>query len=791
MSKKERKVFKASSVRDLAGFILLAATVFIFLSLISYNPMDPSWNTKVAGENSVIQNYGGIVGSHLADLLMQVFGYASYLFPLVMLGAAWAIVFSSGWSAISIRVFGFFVLIFSLSFFLGWFQGEEINLPAWGGALGYWGRKAFVHYLGKWGSFLFCVALFLVALVLAIEFKVKTLAAYTVSLLRVFRKWAKVSFVTMKRLSQRVGKFLDRQEQKLQKDFQEIRTAQEPKISPTKSIRIAGKEVDSFEPQLKPAKSEVPIVLNKAQKAQNMPSFHTGSLEDSRDKKEAPTKVVHEYKLPELDLLEAPEVQELSINREELLANAQTLERKLKDFGVYGKVVEVQPGPVVTMYEFEPAPGVKVNQITRLNDDLALALKAMSVRITPLPGKAVIGIEVANRERQVVYLKDIISDSGFDESSSLLTMALGKDISGTPYMTDLRRMPHLLVAGATGSGKSVCVNSIILSILYKATPEQVRMILVDPKMLELSLYEDIPHLLLPVVTDPRKASASLRWAVIEMERRYRLMADLGVRNIEGYNRKVLKHSKENKGEKDIKGELPLGAEYLKEQLQEGEEHTGTLPFIMIVIDELADLMMVSSREVEESIIRLAQMARAAGIHLLLATQRPSVDVITGVIKANMPARISFQVASKTDSRTILDANGAELLLGAGDMLFLPPGTSKLTRVHGAFVTDNEVKRVTDFWKAQGQPDYDENILKVREEQEKVESMGTGEDDEMYNQALQIVRTHGVASISMIQRKLRIGYNRAARIVEQMEEEGFLAPGEIGKPRQVLLSRFER
>jgi S-DNA-T family DNA segregation ATPase FtsK/SpoIIIE len=355
-------------------------------------------------------------------------------------------------------------------------------------------------------------------------------------------------------------------------------------------------------------------------------------------------------------------------------------------------------------------------------------------------------------------------------------------------------MPHLLVAGATGSGKSVSVNGMILSVLYKATPDEVRMILVDPKMLELSLYEHIPHLLLPVVTDPRKAAAALRWAVLEMEKRYRLMADLGVRNIEGYNKKIPKVMEEGGVKKSEKvageGELPLGMPETSDQKPKPEDHTGPLPFIMIVIDELADLMMVSSHEVEESIIRLAQMARAAGIHLLLATQRPSVDVITGVIKANMPARVSFQVSSKVDSRTILDANGAELLLGAGDMLFLPPGTSKLVRIHGAFVTDNEVKRVTDFWKAQARPDYDETILKMKTEEEAAEAAEGGEDDEMYQQALNLVRLHRVASISMIQRKLRIGYNRAARIVERMEEEGLLAPGETGKPREVRMSRFE-
>jgi S-DNA-T family DNA segregation ATPase FtsK/SpoIIIE len=783
-----------SPIRDLSAFLLFAFALFLLISLISYSPFDPSFNTRVMGTGKGVSNYGGLIGSHLADLTIQLWGYASYLLPAALFGITWAIVAATPPRGSAVRGVGFVLLVFSVSLLLGLAEGDRGAMPAWGGWSGYVARKGAIRYFGGTGGWIAALALLASSLVLTVGFTFGRFlsSARSIGLLFAWvgRKWFGPVFNDIGR---KVEDALERTEEGLEEGLAEIRedSESEPEIGGT--VRIAGREMDKEGLESPaPRKKEVPIVFAKPEKAQAMPQFHTqdaSGLDEKKGGKRPPTS----YRLPDVTLLDAPETQTLSVDREELLTNAQVLERKLKDFGVFGKVVEVQPGPVVTMYEFEPAPGVKVNQLTRLNDDLALALKALSVRINPLPGKSVIGIEVSNRSRQIVYLKEVVSDPGFAQSHSFLTMALGKEISGVPFVTDLRKMPHLLVAGATGSGKSVSVNGMIVSVLFKATPDEVRMILVDPKMLELSLYEHIPHLLLPVVTDPRKAAAALRWAVLEMEKRYRLMADLGVRNIEGYNKKIPKILEEGgvrKSEKgEGEGELPLGMGEVSETEVRPEEHTGPLPFIMIVIDELADLMMVSSHEVEESIIRLAQMARAAGIHLLLATQRPSVDVITGVIKANMPTRISFQVSSKVDSRTILDANGAELLLGAGDMLFLPPGTSKLLRIHGAFVTDNEVKKVTDFWKAQGKPDYDETILKMKVDEEATDGE-SGEDDDMYQQALNLVRLHRVASISMIQRKLRIGYNRAARIVERMEEEGLLAPGETGKPREVRMSRFE-
>ena len=487
--------------------------------------------------------------------------------------------------------------------------------------------------------------------------------------------------------------------------------------------------------------------------------------------------------------------------RKSLTIKARLLEKKLDDFGVDGEVVEICPGPVITMYEFSPGPGIKVSRIAGLSDDLSMALQALSIRIVaPIPGKGVVGIEIPNQTREMVLLREIFNCEEFHQSKMKLPMALGKDIAGMPVVTDLARMPHLLVAGATGSGKSVSINTMVLSLLYTATPKDVRIIMVDPKMLELSIYEGIPHLLLPVVTNPKKAALALKWAVREMERRYRLMSDKGVRNIDSYNKKM---EKEEKEAEEHEANRVVTVEEIEEAFEDEtaefvEEFTpaaeplehGHLPYIVVIVDELADLMMVAGREIEEYIARLAQMARAAGIHLILATQRPSVDVITGLIKANFPARISFQVSSKTDSRTILDCNGAETLLGAGDMLFLPPGTSRLQRIHGAFVSDAEVQRVVDFLKKQAKPVYEKSIMSMKPGDDKEE----GDDDELiddrYDDAVALVAETRQASISMVQRRLRIGYNRAARIIEKMEQEGIVGPSDgTSKPREVFINKI--
>jgi DNA segregation ATPase FtsK/SpoIIIE, S-DNA-T family len=547
------------------------------------------------------------------------------------------------------------------------------------------------------------------------------------------------------------------------------------------------------------------------------------------------------FTLPPLDVLSCERKERSALDKEVFLSTAEKLRAKLADFGIDGEVVEIRPGPVVTMYEFLPGPGIKVSKIASLADDLAMAMEAMRVRIVaPIPGKGVVGIEVPNRDRETVYLREIVEQDVFQRSASKLTMALGKDIEGMPYVFDLAKAPHLLIAGTTGSGKSVAVNAMIMSILLKATPEEVRFLMVDPKMLELSVYEGIPHLLLPVVTDPKKAALALRWAVEEMERRYSLLAEAGVRNIAGYNKLVegaggdaraLLAARETESKRSARpastlivdvadGEseeealsrvraesvgVPIpreGPDELRASLNADlpvpetagaapPEETGEprelrkLPYLVVIIDELADLMMVASREVETSIARLAQMARAAGIHLLVATQRPSTDVVTGVIKANFPTRITFMLRTKPDSMTILGTTGAEALLGMGDMLLMPPTSAHLSRVHGAFVSEPEIKAAVDHLKAQGKPVYDESILRAREE-DATEGLEDELSDELYDQALATVSDMRQVSISMLQRKMRIGYNRAARMIERMERDGVVGPADGAKPREVFL-----
>ncbi|PQP34698.1 cell division protein FtsK, partial [Desulfobacteraceae bacterium SEEP-SAG9] len=472
------------------------------------------------------------------------------------------------------------------------------------------------------------------------------------------------------------------------------------------------------------------------------------------------------FQLPSVNFLDDPEIRPASTNEESLRMQSKLLEKKLDDFGVKGKVATVLPGPVITTFEYEPAPGVKINKIVNLTDDLALALRATSIRIVaPIPGKAVIGIEIPNAERQIVRFKEVIVSGVYEKSKSKLTLCLGKDIIGNPVVAELDKMPHLLIAGATGTGKSVALNTMICSFLYKSTPADVRFIIIDPKRIELSIYSGIPHLITPVVTDAKKATNALFWAIREMERRYEMLSEKTVKNIKQYNQKIEKDEKQTEGDSSEK-----------------------LPYIVIVIDELADLMMVASREVEVALTRLAQMARAAGIHLILATQRPSVDVLTGIIKANFPTRLTFQVSSRTDSRTIIDTIGAENLLGSGDMLFLPPGSAKLQRIHGAFVSEAELVRITEFLKQQQSPAFDYDVTKPPKEE--AQTLDNEEHDEKYDEAVALVTQTRQASISMVQRHMRIGYNRAARIIEVMEKEGVVGPSDGVKPREVLVKGYD-
>jgi S-DNA-T family DNA segregation ATPase FtsK/SpoIIIE len=508
------------------------------------------------------------------------------------------------------------------------------------------------------------------------------------------------------------------------------------------------------------------------------------------------TNADEKFQLPPFTLLEEAQHKDVRVKRDSLVTNSRILEKKLSDFGVEARVVEVMPGPVITMYELEPAPGVKINKIVNLSDDLALALMAPSIRIlAPIPGKAVIGIEIPNLKREPVFLKEVLDNDAFLESSFRLPIALGVNFVGTPVVADLTKMPHLLIAGTTGSGKSVALNAMICSILFKAQPDDVKFLMIDPKRLELSSYEGIPHLMHPVVVDPKKASQVLRWTVEEMERRYRILNDLKAKSIDAYNELLLKGLKSKTvlalPKRNIESELEtenVAAITGTDKVEHEIKHT-KLPYIIVIIDELADLMMVASRDVEESLTRLAQMARAAGIHLIIATQRPSVDVITGLIKANFPTRISFQVSSKIDSRTIIDQQGAEKLLGAGDMLFIPPGTSKLSRIHGAYVSDKEISRIVDFIKMQAQPAYDSSIEKFALAAAQSSHENDDDFDEKYDEAVALVGELGQASISLVQRYMKIGYNRAARIIEKMESEGVVGPSDGAKPRKVLIRKL--
>jgi S-DNA-T family DNA segregation ATPase FtsK/SpoIIIE len=635
-----------------------------------------------------------------------------------------------------------------------------IPLPA-GGLLGTVTAKVLTAYLRLAGSLIVLGLIFIVALMILFDFSVVSFAG----------KSAAAAEAT----ARTVGSLLDR--------FRE-------RFGRKREAPTAGKPAAATAPIIEEPKRET--LKEKLAKAEQT-HFDFASRLNGK------------FKLPPLTLLDHLERKDTRIKRETLIANSRILEKKLSDFGVDGKVVEVKPGPVITMYELEPAPGVKINKITNLSDDLALALRAPSIRIiAPIPGRGAIGIEIPNQEREPVSLRDVLDHAAFRESSYRLPIALGEDIVGAPVITDLIRMPHLLIAGTTGSGKSVSLNAMICSILFKAPPDEVKFIMIDPKRLELSGYEGIPHLLHEVVVDPKKASLVLRWAVEEMERRYRIISDVGVKSIDAYNQLRTGNAAApdplpppetggtgwEKAEETMES-VPGGSPVRKaaeKAFRKNESLPDRLPYIVIVIDELADLMMVAQRNVEESLTRLAQMARAAGIHLILATQRPSVDVITGIIKANFPTRISFKVSSKVDSRTILDQMGAEKLLGAGDMLFIPPGSSRLTRIHGPYVSDREIERIVDFVKKQGKPAYDESITEYEPEAAEGEKPDA-DFDEKYDEAVQLVTDLGQASISLVQRYMKIGYNRAARIIERMEAEGVVGPSDGAKPRKVLARKI--
>ncbi len=790
--------------RDIFAILFLAAGVFTGLALLSYSPTDPALNSVSNVEH--VRNLGGIVGAYLADILLIVLGLSAYLTPVVLLTAS-VLQFSGRGIRLRVRealayggVIGFAAAIIHLRFEAVTIRGHAI---AGGGIIGGLLGGTLETYLNRPGAYVISTAALLLFFTLATGLSplallrgLRTVALIAGAHLGRALRWIGTHGVAgIVALAKRFGRELIGLRHAFHRAPREPKAAAAPEPSPRifatrdkgevvtldpiapKARAAAGAEPSPQPPRPPAPTAEMPGLAPKILKRADAKRRKAGDEQLSFHRMTA-----EGYEAPPLSLLDAPERGKVEVDEETLKANSLLLSKKLKDFDVDGKVTAIHPGPVITMYEFEPAAGTKVGKIVNLQDDLSLTLGGRSVRIVPhLPGKAALGIEIPNSDREIVWLKDIIASSQFHKSSTRLALALGSSAAGHPMIADLTKMPHLLVAGATGSGKSVAINSFILSILYKSAPADVRFILVDPKMLELSVYDGIPHLLLPVVTKPKPAVQAMRWAIREMERRYRLMADSGTRNILGYNEKVKKGMVALVSEEEAAARLA--------ENREAVAHTGHLPYIVIIIDELADLMMVASQEMEEAITRLAQMARAAGIHLILATQRPSVDVITGLIKANFPARIAFKVTARHDSRTILDGIGAEQLLGNGDMLFMTPQGGNIVRIHGSFVTDSDIARVVTHLKEQGEPIYNEAIL-AEQSAGGPGGFGDDEDDELYDQAVRLVADTKQASISMVQRRLRIGYNRAARMIERMEAEGVVGPAEGSKPRQVLVNAVE-
>jgi S-DNA-T family DNA segregation ATPase FtsK/SpoIIIE len=777
-----------------------AFAFFLLLSLAYFHPSDPGWSQ--AGMQTEVQNLMGPVGAYLADVLLFTFGITAYIVPFALAFIGWFIflhvksVTQLDYLTIALRLVGILLLVFGFTGIAS-INFDDFYRVSAGGAMGDIIGDALLPYFNFVGTVLLLLCFFLTGCTLATGISwfqvIDTVGGSVIwASKKVLAIPSKISHLSLPDLRKpKVDKDEDDKTLSGIGDVQitslraepTLETKQEPKFSIPDEV--FANEVDT-----------VPTVNRKKDKPSSKskvnPTVNTAEEEILDKQGRAESTVVRSQQikptptlLPSFDLLQRADKAENPITEEELQGIARLLESKLADFSIQAKVVDVLPGPVITRFELELAPGIKVSKITTLSKDLARAMSAISVRVVEvIPGKSVIGLELPNKYREMVRLSEVIGCDAFQQSSSPLTMVLGADISGDPVIVDLASMPHLLVAGTTGSGKSVGVNVMILSLLYKSTPDDVRLIMIDPKMLELSVYEGIPHLLTEVVTDMKQASNALRWCVGEMERRYRLMSALGVRNLKGYNKKI-KQAKES-GSPIVD---PLWR--FEESMETSAPELEKLPSIVVVVDEFADMMMIVGKKVEELIARIAQKARAAGIHLILATQRPSVDVITGLIKANIPTRIAFQVSSKIDSRTILDQQGAESLLGMGDMLYNPAGTSITTRVHGAFVDDHEVHAVVADWKARGAPDYIDEILngdaggEVLLPGEQSEQKNGEEYDAVYDLALEFVTETRKVSISSIQRKFRIGYNRAARIVEQFEVDGVVSTAGHNGNREVL------
>ncbi|MCD9184860.1 MAG: DNA translocase FtsK 4TM domain-containing protein [Pyrinomonadaceae bacterium] len=817
--KNQTEIKPNSHYKEVTALGLAAIALLLFLSLVTYNPYDWSLNTRTSEKT---QNLIGVFGAVISDLMFQAIGLSAYIFPALILLIAWRIFRSESLIPRFSRIFGIFLFIISVSALTNLFDFS-------GGIVGAIFARFFSYLLSPIGAGILLFTFLTASILLLTNFSFfgffENFDIASQNFRIHFNEWREKRRLRHEaQLALNPEKAEKRTEKRVEKNGKDS-----PTISLGDKVAVSEKEsakngkgkvsiLDSLKPvENEEVKLEMPLenevveeipaptisasdseekyvedsdfsresdfdslndLVAENNKIPITPIQETGELSEDfieeieeavelEPEKPKKPQNFEDYILPASEFL-TPAMARIEQKEDDLLATAQELTEKTKEFNVTGRVVHICQGPVVTTYEFKPDPGVKYSRVTGLVDDLCLALKAESIRIDRIPGKAFVGIEVPNQQRETIQLREVIESKKFKESNSLLSIALGKTIDGLNYVADLSKMPHLLMAGQTGAGKSVGVNSLIVSILYKAKPDEVKFIMVDPKQVELGIYADIPHLATPIIKDPKRASVALKWTVSEMEKRYKDLAGWGVRNIDGYNA-------------EVKRKNSLG------QLNDNGEPFRVLPYIVVIIDELADLMMVSGKEVEESITRLAQMARAVGIHLVLATQRPSVDVITGLIKANFPSRISFRVSSKVDSRTIIDSNGAESLLGKGDMLFLPPGTSNLVRVHGAFVDEKEIARIVDYIKAQGNPEYDTTITKTEDEMDDSGEL-PGRKDPLFWDAVKSVVSAKRASTSLLQRHLRIGYGRAAAILDAMVREGYIGEMDGGTRARPILQK---
>ena len=767
-------------LNELVGFLLCVSALLLFLALASYSPLDPSLNSaSVLTGARAARNWVGIVGAFISDLLLQGFGIGAFLLPVfpAVVGARW---FRSRriQSPVAKSLGGIWLVIFvpaMLALLPGHLRWQGV-IPM-EGLLGRIVGDALIHYFNLAGAYIVCASVLAVALYLSTAFSFSSL-----------QLWLPTRFAFAIALWQRWKDWQEaRAKTRLQKELEKRRAAKPVVTTQMFPARAAAPAAPAFAPPARtgiermteydeddaaPAPAAPQPIAIRALEPVPVPADPevTQRADTGQKAKTTLPRIAGSFKLPPSSLLHRPQEQQ-AVDADELKLLAQVLTEKYAEFDVHGQITQINPGPVVTTFEFKPEAGIKYSRITNLTDDLCLALKAESILIERMAGKSTVGIQVPNREREIIWLRENIEAQEFMGSKSKLTLAMGKDINGRIVVADLAGMPHLLIAGSTGAGKSVAINAMIMSILYKSTPDQVRLILVDPKRLELGNYEGVPHLFTPIITEPKLAANALRHAVREMERRLKLLAEKGVRNIEQYNKLF-----------DEDGTPSLFGEGSEER---------PLPFIVIIIDELADLMMLDSGNVEESVTRLAQMARAVGIHLVLATQRPSVDVITGLIKANFPARVSFRVATKVDSRTILDANGAEALLGKGDMLYLPSGSARVHRLHAPFVTEKEIAAVVEFWRSQGTAEYQQAFLEAPKDEREAGESGVGgeggedEHDPMYEDAVRLVLEFGKASTSLLQRRLRIGYGRAAHLIDLMERDGIVGAADGPKPRELL------